>query len=84
MLLKLAMKFLPKQYKVYADVGMRMFQHLNTKAEIEDAANFLVTSLKSDGHLSVVEWARFGGKLGIIGRRKPKKDDQEQAVAYTV
>ena len=70
MLLKLAMRFVPQEYKAYADVGMRMFEHLNTKAEIEDAANFLITSLESDGYLSVGEWGKFGGKLGIIGKRK--------------
>jgi len=71
-LLKLVIRFLPQQYKAYADVGMRMFEHLDTKAEIEDAANFLITSLESDGYVSVGEWARFGGKCGIIGRTKPK------------
>jgi len=72
MLLKLAMKFVPQEYKVFADVGMRMFEHLDTKAEREDAANFLITSLESDGYLSVGEWGKFGGKLGIIGKRKSK------------
>jgi len=74
---KFVMKFVPPRYKkeaqkaqMYADVGMRMFEHLNTKAEIEDAANFLITSLESDGYLSVGEWGKFGGKLGIIGKRK--------------
>jgi hypothetical protein len=70
MLLKFAMKFVPQEYKAYADVGMRMFEHLDTKAEREDAANFLITSLESDGYLSVGEWGKFGGKLGIIGKRK--------------
>ena len=69
--MKLARMFMPPEYKAYADVGMRIFEHLNTKAEIEDVANFLIDSLASDGYLSVGEWGKFGGKLGIIGKRKP-------------
>ena len=82
LLVKTVMSFLPKQYRVYADVGMQMFEHLNTKEEIEDAANFLATSLKSDGYLSVGEWGKFGGKLGIIGKPKPRVT-KEPAVAFT-
>jgi len=74
MFVKLAMSLLPEQYKAYADTGMRMFEHLDTREEIKDAANFLIDSLESDGYLSVGEWARFGGMVGILGKPKPKKN----------
>ena len=84
MLLKLAMKFLPQQYKAYADLVMRMFERLDTKAERDAAIDYFITATHSDGYMSVGEGSHWLSMLGLIGRRKPKKADQEPAVAYTL
>jgi hypothetical protein len=71
MLLKLAMKFVPQEYKAYIDAGVRVFGHLDTKAERDAAMDYFITATKSDGYMSVGEGSRWLSMLGLIG--KPKK-----------
>jgi hypothetical protein len=73
---KFILKFLPTEYRNYFEIGERMFSRLDTKDEIQDAATFLIDSLKSDGYLSAAEWGKLGGKLGIIGKPKPKPNTE--------
>ena len=68
---KFAMKFVPEEYKAYADVGMRMFEHLDTKAERDAAMDYFITAMQSDGYMSVGEGSHWLSMLGLIG--KPKK-----------
>ena len=82
-MLQFILKFIPKDYKAYADVGVRMFERLDTKVERDKAIDYLLESLKSDGYLSVPEWARFGAMCGIIGKPKKKVKETEVIVAPT-
>ena len=71
MLLKLAMKFVPKEHKAFIEAGIRVFGNLDTKAEIDAAMDYFITATKSDGYMSVGEGSRWLSMLGLIG--KPKK-----------
>jgi hypothetical protein len=71
MLLKLVMMFVPKKYRAFIDAGVRVFGHLDTKAEIDAAMDYFITATQSDGYMSVGEGSRWLSMLGLIG--KPKK-----------
>ena len=83
-LLELLLKLMPREYKAYADVGFRMFERLDTKAERDKAIDYLLESLKSDGYLSVPEWSKFGGMCGILGKPKQKKAKETEATEVIV
>ena len=84
MFVKLAMKFLPQEYKDYIDVVTRIFQRLDTHEERKAAIATLVRMQKSDGYISAPEWTKWGSQLGVIGKRKgPKAQQPDPAVAFT-
>ena len=67
---------LPARYKAYAQLGLRLFQNLDTAEERDAAINFLVDAIESDGYLSVIEWSQWGKMTGIVGRQsKPKTEE---------
>ena len=70
MLLKLAMKFVPKEHKAFIEAGIRVFGNLDTKAEIDAAMAYFITATQSDGYMSVGEGSHWLSMLGLIGKRK--------------
>ena len=64
-------KLLPKEYKGLLALGQQIFANLDTKAERADALAYIKEAL-SDGQVTVPEWGRIGGKLGILKTRKKK------------
>ena len=68
---KFAMKFVPEEHRAFIEAGVRVFGNLDTKAEIDAAMDYFITSTKSDGYMSVGEGSRWLSMLGLIG--KPKK-----------
>ncbi len=69
---------LPKKYRIYAEVGLRMFDRLNSTAEIEAAARSFLT--KMDNGMTVIEWSQWGKEIGILG----KHEEHDVPVAPTV
>ena len=67
---KLAMRFLPKEYKIWLDLAQRMFQNLDTAAERHRAVDFFIKAHQSGGQLTPPEWSRFGNLLGVFGKKK--------------
>ena len=57
-------KLLPKEYKGLLALGQQIFANLDTKEERADALAYIKEAL-SDGQVTVPEWGRIGGKLGI-------------------
>jgi hypothetical protein len=52
-------------------LGQQIFANLDTKEERADALAYIKEAL-SDGQVTVPEWGRIGGKLGILKTRKKK------------
>ena len=73
MFVKLAMKFMPQEYKDYLDVVTSIFQRLDTHEERKAVIASLIRMQKSDGYISAPEWTKWGSQLGVIGKRKGKK-----------
>jgi hypothetical protein len=73
------LKLVPKEYKAYADVGIRIFQHLDTKDERDEAMDYFITATQSDGYMSAPEGSRWLSMLGLIGRPKQKKAKETEA-----
>ena len=62
---------LPKEYQGLLALGQQIFTNLDTKEERADALAYIKEAL-SDGQVTVPEWGRIGGKLGILKTRKKK------------
>ena len=67
---------LPKRYKDLLALGEQIISRLDTTAEREAAVKFGMQMLAEDGdggsRVTVAEWAKFGGKLGILKSRTKK------------
>jgi hypothetical protein len=61
------LRFLPSDYKQMVTLGLRIISHLDTKEERREALQYGIDMLQ-DGKVEVGEWARFGSKLGILGK----------------
>ncbi len=48
-----------------------MFERLDSKEERAAAVSYFLEASKSDGYMSAPEWAKFGSKIGWVG--KPKR-----------
>ena len=70
LVIKFVMKFVPQEYKAYAEAGVRVFGNLDTKAERDAAMAYFITATQSDGYMSVGEGSRWLSMLGLIGKRK--------------
>ena len=78
-LFTLLLKLMPQEYKAYADGGIRIFQHLDTKDERDAAIGYFITATQSDGYMSVGEGSHWLSMLGVIGRPKQKKAKETEA-----
>ena len=78
-LFTLLLKLMPQEYKAYADGGIRIFQHLDTKDERDEAMDYFITATQSDGYMSAPEGSRWLSMLGLIGRPKQKKAKETEA-----
>tara|TARA_R110002020_G_scaffold450467_2_gene664099 strand:+ start:254 stop:484 length:231 start_codon:yes stop_codon:yes gene_type:complete len=67
---------LPKRYKDLLALGEQIISRLDTAEEREAAVKFGMQMLAEDGdggsRVTVAEWAKFGGKLGILKSRTKK------------
>ena len=70
----LLVSLLPGKYKAIIQMGLRILEKLDTQEERDAAIKYITDALEPDGHISVPEWGKWGGMLGIIGSngRKPK------------
>jgi hypothetical protein len=64
-------KLLPKEYQGLLALGQQIFDNLDTKEERAEALAYIKEAL-ADGQVTVPEWGRIGGKLGILKKRTPK------------
>ena len=60
-------KLLPKDYKQMVTLGQRIIGQLDSKEKRRDAVEYGIAMLE-DGKVEVGEWAKFGSKLGILGK----------------
>lgn len=60
-------KLLPKDYKQMVTLGQRIIGQLDSKEKRRDALEYGIAMLE-DGKVEVGEWAKFGSKLGILGK----------------
>lgn len=67
-MLNLVMRFLPNDKRRLLELAVRITASLDTVAERKAVADYGVEMLR-DGKVTVVEWARFGSKLGILRGR---------------
>ncbi len=67
---------LPKRYKDLLALAEQIVSRLDTPKERADAIAFGKQMLSADGdggsRVTVAEWAKFGGKLGILKSRTKK------------
>ena len=67
---------LPKRYKDLLALAEQIVSRLDTPKERADAIAFGKHMLSADGdggsRVRVAEWAKFGGKLGILKSRTKK------------
>jgi hypothetical protein len=71
-MITLITKLLPKEYKALLELGQQIFANLDTKEERAEVLAY-AKEMFADGRVSVPEWGKFGGKLGILrgnGRKK--------------
>jgi hypothetical protein len=74
-MIALITKLLPKEYRAMLGIGQQIFANLDTKEERADVLAY-AKEMFADGQVTVPEWGKFGGKLGILrgrgknGRRK--------------
>ena len=52
-------------------LGQQIFDNLDTKEERAEALAYIKEAL-ADGQVTVPEWGRIGGKLGILKKRTPR------------
>ena len=68
---RLLLKLLPSDVRALIEMAIRVVSHLNTAKERKAFAEYVLEALKTDGSLTVAEWAAIGSKAGILrGRRK--------------
>jgi len=69
-------RFLSKEIRDLLDLGEQIVSRLDTPKERADAIAFGRQMLSADGdggsRVTVAEWAKFGGKLGILKSRTKK------------
>ena len=83
-LYKLAMAFMPKEYRSYIDLVWRIFQRLDTAEERAFVVNSFLEKQKSDGYISGKELLQWGRDAGLTTKRKGKKaQTPEPLVAHT-
>lgn len=67
---------LPKRYKDLLALGEQIISRLDTPEERAAAVKFGMQMLSENGdggsRVTVAEWAKFGGKLGILKSRTKK------------
>ncbi len=71
-MIALITKLLPKEYRDLLVLGQQIIGNLDTKEERAEVIAYAQEML-ADGKVTVPEWGRFGGKLGILrgnGRKK--------------
>ena len=71
-MITLITKLLQKEYKALLELGQQIFANLDTKEERAEVLAY-AKEMFADGRVSVPEWGKFGGKLGILrgnGRKK--------------
>ena len=71
-MIALITKLLPKEYRDLLVLGQQIIGNLDTKEERAEVIAYAQEML-ADGRVTVPEWGRFGGKLGILrgnGRKK--------------
>ena len=71
MMLGFLMNFVPAEYKALADMAKRMMRNLDTREEREAALAYFLNAQRTDGQVTVGEWAKFGSMLGVLGN--PRK-----------
>ena len=64
-------KLLPKEYRALLALGQQIFDNLDRKEERAEALAYFKEAV-ADGQVTVPEWWRIGGKLGILKKRTPK------------
>ena len=62
---------LPKEKRELIKIGRRIFGNLDTKEERLEVIEYAKQML-ADGRITVPEWSKFGGKLGILKNKKKK------------
>ena len=68
---RLLLKLLPPAIRALVEMAVRIVSQLNTAKERKAFAEYVLEALKTDGSLTVAEWAAIGSKAGILrGRRK--------------
>ena len=76
-LLKMVKPFLPSDLRSLVDLLVRIYESLDTPEERKAAFDYGAEMLK-DGKVNVAEWAKVGGKCGILtGNGRPKKSSRE-------
>ena len=76
-LLKMVKPFLPNELKNMVTLMVRIYESMDTPEERKAAFDYGAEMMK-DGKVTVAEWAKFGGKCGILrGNGRPKKPSRE-------
>jgi hypothetical protein len=70
-MLKLLMRFLPKDKRLLLQLALRITANLDTPEERQKAVWYGVGMLR-DGRVTVGEWAKFGSILGVLRGRHTK------------
>ena len=65
------LKFLPEDKRNLIVLGQRIISCLDTAEERKDAVDYGIQML-ADGKITIIEWSKFGSKLGIL--RAPRND----------
>ena len=71
-MIALITKLLPKEYRDLLVLGQQIIGNLDTKEERAEVIAYAKEML-ADGKVTVPDWGRVGGKLGILrgnGRKK--------------
>ena len=72
MITNVLIKLLPAQIREMIILAQRIFAQLDTKEERDDVLAY-AKGMFEDGKVTVPEWAKFGGKLGILKSPSQKK-----------
>jgi hypothetical protein len=65
-------RMLPKETRDMILLAKNIFNQLDTKEERAEAMAY-AAHMFEDGKVTVPEWGKFGGKLGILKQPKKKK-----------
>tara|TARA_Y100001951_G_C11037819_1_gene128544 strand:- start:177 stop:419 length:243 start_codon:yes stop_codon:yes gene_type:complete len=72
--MNLFLKLLSKEQRNVMEIGQSIFAQLDTPQQRKEAFDYALEVL-ADGTVTLPEWGKLGGKLGIIkgnGKRKKK------------